>query len=54
MADVVYSWPARDKASVIGKSTKRLDGMEKSTGAATIKVSEFLNANHCLQPFQEL
>ena len=34
MANVEYSWPARDKANVIGKDRTRLDGIEKSTGAA--------------------
>ena len=34
MADVVYSWPSREKASVIGKEKSRLDGPEKSTGKA--------------------
>ena len=29
-----YSWPAKDKATTIGKRVKRLDGPEKSTGAA--------------------
>ncbi len=34
MADVVYSWPSREKSSVIGKNSSRLDGPEKSTGKA--------------------
>jgi xanthine dehydrogenase YagR molybdenum-binding subunit len=29
-----YSWPAKDKATAIGKRVKRLDGMPKATGAA--------------------
>jgi xanthine dehydrogenase YagR molybdenum-binding subunit len=29
-----YSWPAKDKATTIGKRVKRLDGMAKATGAA--------------------
>jgi xanthine dehydrogenase YagR molybdenum-binding subunit len=29
-----YSWPAKEKATAIGKRVKRLDGMAKSTGAA--------------------
>jgi xanthine dehydrogenase YagR molybdenum-binding subunit len=29
-----YSWPAKDKATAIGKRVKRLDGMAKATGAA--------------------
>jgi xanthine dehydrogenase YagR molybdenum-binding subunit len=33
MADT-YSWPAKDKATAIGKRVKRLDGMPKATGAA--------------------
>ena len=31
---VEYSWPSKEKATVIGKRVKRLDGMEKSTGKA--------------------
>src|SRR5262245_15573456 len=31
---VEYSWPAKEKATAIGKRVKRLDGMAKSTGAA--------------------
>ena len=34
MAEVVYSWPSRDQAKLIGSSKSRLDGMVKSTGAA--------------------
>ena len=34
MAEVTYSWPAKDKATAIGKRVKRLDGPEKSTGKA--------------------
>lgn len=34
MADATYSWPAKDKATAIGKKVKRLDGPEKSTGRA--------------------
>jgi xanthine dehydrogenase YagR molybdenum-binding subunit len=34
MAEVTYSWPAKDKATTIGKRYKRLDGPEKSTGKA--------------------
>ncbi len=34
MANVEYSWPNRDKANVVGKDHTRLDGIEKSTGAA--------------------
>ncbi len=29
-----YSWPAKDKATAIGKRVKRVDGMAKATGAA--------------------
>jgi len=29
-----YSWPAKDKATAIGKKVKRVDGPEKSTGKA--------------------
>ncbi len=29
-----YSWPTREKSSVIGKDHKRLDGLVKATGAA--------------------
>src|SRR6187549_3874562 len=31
---VEYSWPSKDKATQIGKRHTRLDGMDKSTGAA--------------------
>ena len=31
---VEYSWPSKEKAQAIGKRVKRLDGMDKSTGAA--------------------
>jgi xanthine dehydrogenase YagR molybdenum-binding subunit len=31
---VEYSWPSKDKAALIGKRHTRLDGMDKSTGAA--------------------
>jgi xanthine dehydrogenase YagR molybdenum-binding subunit len=31
---VEYSWPSKEKAQVIGKRHVRLDGMDKSTGAA--------------------
>src|SRR5688500_4380145 len=34
MAEITYSWPARDKTQAIGKRVKRLDGPEKATGAA--------------------
>jgi xanthine dehydrogenase YagR molybdenum-binding subunit len=34
MAEVTYSWPAKDKATLIGKPTNRLDGLAKATGAA--------------------
>lgn len=34
MADATYSWPAKDKATAIGKKVKRLDGPEKSIGKA--------------------
>lgn len=34
MADPTYNWPAANKASLIGKRIKRLDGPEKTTGAA--------------------
>ena len=33
MADL-YTWPAADKATAVGKRVKRLDGPEKSTGTA--------------------
>ena len=29
-----YSWPARESATTIGESHRRLDGLVKSTGAA--------------------
>ncbi|MDX1948188.1 MAG: xanthine dehydrogenase family protein molybdopterin-binding subunit [Pirellulaceae bacterium] len=34
MAEVVLSWPTKDKATAIGKRVKRLDGPEKSNGTA--------------------
>ena len=34
MADITYSWPAKDKTSVLGKRHDRLDGLAKATGAA--------------------
>lgn len=34
MADQNYSWPSREEATLVGASPARLDGMEKSTGAA--------------------
>ncbi len=34
MAEVTYSWPENHKSRLIGKRVSRLDGMEKSTGAA--------------------
>lgn len=34
MADVTYSWPSRKDSAVIGKDHNRLDGIEKTTGAA--------------------
>ena len=34
MAEVTYNWPENHKARLIGKRVSRLDGMEKSTGAA--------------------
>ncbi|HIF33645.1 MAG: xanthine dehydrogenase family protein [Pirellulaceae bacterium] len=34
MADTKYSWPTREEAQIIGSRRNRLDGMEKSTGAA--------------------
>ncbi len=34
MADIQYTWPSKEKASVLGHSVLRLDGLEKSVGAA--------------------
>jgi xanthine dehydrogenase YagR molybdenum-binding subunit len=34
MADTKYSWPTREQAQIIGSRRSRLDGLEKSTGAA--------------------
>ncbi len=34
MAETKYSWPARGKASIIGKRSVRLDGAAKASGAA--------------------
>src|SRR5687767_9510594 len=34
MAEVSYTWPAKDKTSVLGKRHDRLDGLAKATGAA--------------------
>jgi xanthine dehydrogenase YagR molybdenum-binding subunit len=34
MAEVIYSWPAKDKTTQIGKRHNRLDGLAKATGAA--------------------
>ena len=34
MAETKYYWPSRDDSKVIGKNTRRLDGLEKSTGVA--------------------
>ena len=34
MAEVNYSWPENHKARLIGKRVSRLDGLEKSSGAA--------------------
>jgi xanthine dehydrogenase YagR molybdenum-binding subunit len=34
MAEVTYTWPAKDKTSVLGKRHDRLDGLAKATGAA--------------------
>ncbi len=34
MAEVIYNWPARDKAQLIGKQHERIDGIAKSTGVA--------------------
>jgi xanthine dehydrogenase YagR molybdenum-binding subunit len=34
MAEVNYSWPAKDKTTQIGKRHNRLDGLAKATGAA--------------------
>src|SRR5919201_6649074 len=31
---VEYSWPTKEKSQAIGKRVKRIDGMQKSTGAA--------------------
>ena len=31
---VEYTWPAKDKTHTLGKRVKRLDGMQKATGAA--------------------
>lgn len=34
MAEVTYHWPPANKSALVGKRIKRLDGPEKSTGAA--------------------
>lgn len=34
MAKAQYSWPARDKTSIIGTREDRIDGIDKATGAA--------------------
>ena len=34
MAEVSYTWPAKDKSALIGKRHDRLDGLAKATGAA--------------------
>ena len=34
MPDTQYNWPASHEAKLVGKRVERLDGMEKSTGAA--------------------
>ncbi len=34
MANVQYNWPAKEDTRLLGKRVRRLDGVEKSTGAA--------------------